>query len=480
MRHHSSVARIARACVLAITVVGFLPSTAIADNIIADGDGVTPVSASSISLGTICVGTSITRPVALAIKRDGGAVNQQFANGASVAVSQTPAPSAADLTATQPSPSSITLPANWETIANNTLSSASFASVTYAPSAASALSTSVGYSATGARPGGGTTTRTTSMPVSATASSCDTTPPVITPVVSGTLGNAGWYVSNVTVNWTVTDPDSAISSTTGCGTSVVLIDTTGTTYTCNATSVGGTASNAVTIKRDATAPTISGSATGPSTNGWFTDDATIAFTASDDISSVSSTAGCAAVLSTDTAGQTFHCTVTNDAGLSASASVTAKRDATRPVVSLVGNAGSYTVDALVGITCDISDALSGLATQTCNGASGAAYSFGLGAHPVSASATDVAGNSRSVSGSFTVTATFGSVCALVQRFVADPALASSMCAKLDAAQASAARGQSKASDNQLAAFIHEIEAQSGKGVSADHAAVLIALANALM
>ena len=40
-------------------------------------------------------------------------------------------------------------------------------------------------------------------------------PPVIAPQVTGTVGNNGWYVSNVTVNWSVTDP-SGIASSSGC------------------------------------------------------------------------------------------------------------------------------------------------------------------------------------------------------------------------------------------------------------------------
>jgi hypothetical protein len=85
----------------------------------------------------------------------------------------------------------------------------------------------------------------------------DTTAPVITPNVSGTLGNNGWYVSNVTVSWTVEDNESAISSTTGCGSTTINADTAGTTLTCSATSAGGTDSKSVTIKRDATAPVVS-------------------------------------------------------------------------------------------------------------------------------------------------------------------------------------------------------------------------------
>lgn len=84
----------------------------------------------------------------------------------------------------------------------------------------------------------------------------DTTPPILTPDVSGLLGNNDWYISDVTVNWTITDPDSPISSTSGCDTTIITADTGGTTLTCEATSDGGTASESVTIKRDATVPLV--------------------------------------------------------------------------------------------------------------------------------------------------------------------------------------------------------------------------------
>ena len=80
----------------------------------------------------------------------------------------------------------------------------------------------------------------------------DTTPPAITASVTGTLGANGWYTSNVGIAWTVTDAESRISKKTGCGTSSVTTDTAGATYTCTATSTGGTATQSVTVKRDAT------------------------------------------------------------------------------------------------------------------------------------------------------------------------------------------------------------------------------------
>jgi hypothetical protein len=84
----------------------------------------------------------------------------------------------------------------------------------------------------------------------------DTTPPVITPTISGTLGNNGWYTSDVTVSWSVTDAQSAVSSSSGCGSTTISTDTAGTTLTCSATSAGGTSTDSVTIKRDATAPGV--------------------------------------------------------------------------------------------------------------------------------------------------------------------------------------------------------------------------------
>jgi hypothetical protein len=89
------------------------------------------------------------------------------------------------------------------------------------------------------------------------ASPRDITPPVITPMIDGIKGTNDWYTSDVTVVWTVTDAESAISSQPGCDPVAVTTDQQATTYTCTATSAGGTDSKSVTIKRDATTPEIS-------------------------------------------------------------------------------------------------------------------------------------------------------------------------------------------------------------------------------
>jgi hypothetical protein len=85
----------------------------------------------------------------------------------------------------------------------------------------------------------------------------DPSPPVITPNVSGTLGNGGWYTSDVSLSWTVSDPESPNSiQKTGCASQNITADQAETTYSCSATSAGGsTGPVEQKIKRDATAPT---------------------------------------------------------------------------------------------------------------------------------------------------------------------------------------------------------------------------------
>lgn len=161
----------------------------------------------------------------------------------------------------------------------------------------------------------------------------DSSPPVITPTITGTLGNNGWYTSDVTVSWSVTDPESAISSSTGCTTSIINSDTAGTTLTCTATSAGGTSLQSVTIKRDATAPTITGApTTSPNANGWYNSDVTVSYTASDSLSGLVSPPS-NTVISTEGSSQSTSQTVTDLAGNSETATVTGiKLDKTAPTI----------------------------------------------------------------------------------------------------------------------------------------------------
>ncbi len=214
----------------------------------------------------------------------------------------------------------------------------------------------------------------------------DDTPPVLTPSVLGTLGNNGWYTSDVYVSWTVVDDESPISSTTGCGITPIEFDTAGTTSTCTATSAGGTNSQSITIMRDATAPTISGSASpAPNGAGWNNTDVTVSFTCGDNLSGIVS-CGPDQTLGTDGADQSVTGTAVDSAGNSAGLTRGGIHiDKTAPVVAVVGVAdgATYTLGSVPAAGCSSMDALSGLATTpilnvsggpvgsvtaTCNGA----------------------------------------------------------------------------------------------------------------
>lgn len=83
----------------------------------------------------------------------------------------------------------------------------------------------------------------------------DTTPPTVTPFVYyGTLGNNGWYTSDVYFYFFYDDPDSPVTAGDSCFPGPLTADTTGTTFTCTVTSGGGSATASITIKRDATPP----------------------------------------------------------------------------------------------------------------------------------------------------------------------------------------------------------------------------------
>lgn len=87
----------------------------------------------------------------------------------------------------------------------------------------------------------------------------DPTPPAISSLLDPESpdGANGWYTSNVSLTWTVSELQSPNSlAKTGCVNQSITTDQLATTYSCSATSAGGLSGpENVTIKRDATAPT---------------------------------------------------------------------------------------------------------------------------------------------------------------------------------------------------------------------------------
>ncbi|WP_185747428.1 PxKF domain-containing protein [Humibacillus xanthopallidus] len=198
----------------------------------------------------------------------------------------------------------------------------------------------------------------------------DTTPPSITPTVIGTAGANGWYTSDVTVSWLVVDNESAITSSSGCDAVTISTETTGQTLTCAATSAGGTTSKSVTIKLDKTGPSAALAVTAGDAgeNGWYTSDVTVSTSGTD---SISGPVTCTPdqTQTSETTGQEFNGSCTNDAGLTTNAApLTVKLDKTGPSAALAVTAGDagengwYTSD--VTVSTSGSDTISGPVTCT--------------------------------------------------------------------------------------------------------------------
>jgi hypothetical protein len=161
----------------------------------------------------------------------------------------------------------------------------------------------------------------------------DPTPPEITPLTSqGTLGSNGWYRSTVTVAWDVTDAESIILETNGCGASTVSADTASIQFTCTAISDGGTATKTRIVKLDKTAPTVGAAAERqPDANGWYNHPLSVSFGGADATSGV---AACSSgqYSGPDNAAASVAGTCTDNAGNVGGASLAFKYDATAPSI----------------------------------------------------------------------------------------------------------------------------------------------------
>lgn len=269
-------------------------TAAVADEVEVLADDLTVLS--NVDFGTVCVGDPASDTVEVRLRRAGN--GQIFANSSTVAISGV---GPVGITA---GTGSITIPSTWYSgpppnSDNNQLAGPVSVSVTLDTSTPRTVAGTLTISATGPRqPSTGGTgnpspTITVSDTVSVTGTVIDCAPVDDTPPVIGVAfgppapdGTGGWWVSDVSVTWTVTDPESDVVIDEGCVDQLIATDGVHT-LTCTATSAGGTSTASVTVQRDATAPSITATVTpDPNADGWHDETVTVTFDCDDALSQV--------------------------------------------------------------------------------------------------------------------------------------------------------------------------------------------------
>jgi hypothetical protein len=177
------------------------------------------------------------------------------------------------------------------------------------------------------------------------------------------------------------------------------------------------------------------------------------------------------------------------------------RDTTPPTITIVQPMPTtYTHSSTLTLNYSVTDACTGVTSFTPTMDNSASLhghglqsgqpinlllELGLGRHTFSIGAVDGAGNADTSSVVFTIIVTPDSIKDDVTQFFAMGAiknhgLEDSLLAMLDAAANARARGDCNSSANNYAAFINELNAQTGKGVDANAAAIMTADAQYLI
>jgi hypothetical protein len=215
----------------------------------------------------------------------------------------------------------------------------------------------------------------------------DRTAPAITAEVIGDVSEDGWYRGAPVVRFTCTDEVSGVAT---CPADVTVDgDGAGQEVTGTATDkAGNTATTAVTVNVDRTAPAITATVLGDANaDGWYRNAPVVRFECSDELAGI---AVCPedTTISTEGAGQEVTGTAVDKAGNTATAKVTVSVDRTAPEITaaLSGDmsaTGWYTGAPTVRFTC--TDAGAGVASCPAD-------------QPVPAGTTEVSGIAYDLAG----------------------------------------------------------------------------------
>ncbi|KQX68173.1 family 10 glycosylhydrolase [Paenibacillus sp. Root444D2] len=243
------------------------------------------------------------------------------------------------------------------------------------------------------------------------------------------------------------------------------------------------ASNAIAITNvlDVTAPVTTATVEGTMRNGWYVSEATVKLTATDDLTSVSSTQysndngaswqpyGGPVTVEADGVTTLLYRSEDAAGNVEIAKNMEIRIDRSAPVIQ-IGGGSTFSVDQTVQIKCTASDTVSGLVYNPCTAllVDAPAYELGLGSHVVTIDVQDAAGNAASATFTYTVQTTVSSLANVTRAFVTGPGadgVTNSLVKKLE--------------HGNYDAFINEVQAQTGKSLTNHQADVLIRLAASL-
>jgi hypothetical protein len=345
----------------------------------------------------------------------------------------------------------------------------------------------------------------------------DITPPVTTAQLSPPPNSAGWNNTNVTVTFNSTDNAGGTGvkeihftlagaqtggNIVGASSTSVTISAEGsTTVTFFAVDHAGNQEvpHTITVRIDRTPPSVT---CGSPDGLWHASDVTIACTASDSLSGLASLADA-----------NFNLTTSVPAGTETASAFTNSRT----VFDIAGNGTTqgpigpnmvdkkpptiiinqpmptqYVHSATLTLNYTVTDGGSGVSTftPTMNGSTTVGGSglpsgqminllttLALGPNTFAITATDKVNNTSSASVTFTIIVTAQSIIDDVNQFQGSGAIsaniAHALLAKLNAALAKRNAGDCTTAANIYSAFINQVMAQTGKGITPAAAAILI-------
>jgi hypothetical protein len=160
----------------------------------------------------------------------------------------------------------------------------------------------------------------------------DAAPGPPTPQCNGGGCGGGWYKSAVTVTWAY-DP-VGVTSAPGCGAAGVSSDTSGATFTCTVYYGANFYGSSVTVRKDSSPPGVNLTISrDPDTGGWYTKPVSVSVAGDDGASGVASCSGGGTYSGPDGGAVTLSGSCSDNAGNSASGSMTIKYDGSAPTVA---------------------------------------------------------------------------------------------------------------------------------------------------